>query len=237
LQAIGRGPFILTRGDGYIGVLVDDLISKGVIEPYRIFTARSEFRLSFRADNADTRLSELGAQHGLLSPSRYSHYTSTKRQLDAAEMDFKNLRLSSFAWRQLGCSMATDGKSFSFWDVLRFPDIPPLPVLFKKLKDSHNIDLISHESDILTRTYIAAKYAPFLNLQARDIAILQEDATVPIPPDFSFDACLGLSTEVRERLATTPPSSLAQLKRMEGITPDAILRILFHLRKRKAIFV
>ena len=240
----------LDRSESYIGVLVDDLVTKGVQEPYRIFTARSEYRLTLRADNSDIRLTRKAAGYGLIrDPLRLARLSQTESDIERASNLLKEIKLSSPHWNEIGCTVSLHGKILSLWDILRFPKTSPLSTVLTALRNykkvvseeglpenllSKTLDEISKiEASALDRAVTLAKYDAFLNFQTDQIALYQQDIHLTIPSDFPFYEC-GLSNESLDRIRKRNPACLADLKKMEGITPECVLRILFRLRKIKS---
>lgn len=228
---LSKASLLLDRSEAYIGVLIDDLITKGVQEPYRIFTTRSEYRLSLRPDNADLRLTDKAASAGLVrTASRLGRLRKVKLDLDAGRIALQQFELSRHAWmnRNIGFPLSMDGTYLSAWDLLRFPDADFS--LFFKDSDEIPLTIKGLSPEILGRLLIEGKYAPFVTAQAAEVALYQHDFNVKLPSDFDYSQC-DVSAEVLQKLSLYPPPSLAVLKQMEGITPEAVLRIIHRLRK------
>lgn len=228
LRAAGRDPLVLTRADAFIGVLIDDLITKGVSEPYRIFTSRSEYRLTVRADNADLRLTPLGRQAGLVSDSRARQLQQTQAALEAARAALSAAALSPHQWAARGIPAGDDGVRRTPLEMLGRSGVAagPLVQSIPELAPPGTID-----GPILERVCIEAMYASMLGDQCREISAYRRDSELAIPESLRFSELEFLSAEVRERLERVRPASLATLKRIEGITPDAILRLLQYVRR------
>lgn len=228
--AAGRGmePLQLDRSQAYIGVMIDDLVTRGVTEPYRMFTARAEFRLHLRADNADQRLTALGKALGCVGEERWRHFSAKLDRLEAARSVAEAARLTSSEASRLGFKVTQDGAYRSVLDLLAYPEIgiERLAACFP--------DLADFDAPTLRQVEIDARYAPYLARQAADVAALQRDEAVSIPPGFDFAAVPGLSTEVRGRLETVRPRTLGQAGRIEGVTPAALTLLLLALRRRDA---
>lgn len=227
LKVMGRQELIFQRADSYIGVMIDDLVTRGVSEPYRMFTSRAEFRLSLRADNADQRLTPMGVALGCVGETRKRAFGDKMDRLNAART-----RLTERTWspRELsvaGIKIAQDGARRSAYDLLSFPD-----VAFDTLID---LDQTLAEIDPETRVQSArdALYAKYLERQKRDVEAMKRDEAEAIPGEFDYLALTGLSNELKQKLATIRPATLAQAGRVEGMTPAALTLILAKLRQAR----
>jgi tRNA uridine 5-carboxymethylaminomethyl modification enzyme len=221
-HARGLPPLILDRSDSYLGVMIDDLVLQGVTEPYRMLTARAEFRLRLRADNAETRLSPLAAEIGCLSPVREARLAQRERsRRQVSEMLSRSLTATQM--RDRGAIVALDGARRSAAEWLRFAGV--------------TIEQVAPEGweapDAALAEEMAedARYAPYVDRQHAELAELQRDATIVIPADFAFATVHGLSNEMIERLAAAQPETLAAAGRIRGITPAALTAIMLHLRR------
>ncbi len=225
--ALDRTPLVLRRSDSYIGVMVDDLVARGITEPYRMFTSRAEFRLALRADNADQRLTPLGIAAGLVGPGRAALFEAKQNALNEARRVLEGSLLSPHVLRAAGVTVSEDGSRRSAFQVLAFPDvtIDQLTGLVPALG----------EIDPIIREQIArdALYAQYLDRQTNEIETLHKGETTEIPRDFDYSALSGLSNELRQKLARRAPETMAQAGRIEGMTPAALLLILAHLRKKQ----
>lgn len=225
LEAKGRDPVQFSRTDSYIGVMVDDLTTRGVSEPYRMFTSRAEFRLSLRADNADQRLTPLGLRLGCVGEDRQAVFVDKmerlgrgKEQLDATQYTPRQLSEAGFKVNQ-------DGARRSAFQILSFPDVGFADLL--RLDPSYaEIDPESQEQ--LARD---ALYASYIDRQARDVAMMKRDEAQVIPEDFAYQPIDGLSNELKGKLDRARPENLAQAARIEGMTPAALSLILAKLRQ------
>lgn len=226
-EALGRDPITFSRADSYIGVMIDDLTTRGVTEPYRMFTSRAEFRLSLRADNADQRLTPKGIEIGCVGEIRRAAFEAKRERLVAAR---QRLEVEAYTPRQLaglGLTVNQDGARRSGFQLLSFPDVG----------FDHLITLNSSFADIdaETREQLArdALYANYIDRQQRDVDAMKRDEQHEIPTTFDFVAIDGLSNELKTKLAKSRPANLAQAARIDGMTPAALTLILARLRRDK----
>lgn len=224
--ALGQEPLILDRTGSYIGVMVDDLILHGVTEPYRMLTARAEYRLRLRADNATTRLTGVALEQGLLSSERQDWFLDRMEQR-AAIMEELSAEKSPTELAREGVSVRQDGTKRSLFEWARFPEMEKTIVDLAPL-------LAAADADLRDEILEDAHYAPYLERQSAEIAELQRNETIRIPPVFDYESVGGLSLEMRERLQTARPETLAAASRVGGITPAALAAILVHIRRRPA---
>ncbi|SDW50815.1 tRNA uridine 5-carboxymethylaminomethyl modification enzyme [Allgaiera indica] len=225
LMGQGRGPAIFGRSDSYIGVMVDDLVTRGVTEPYRMFTSRSEYRLSLRADNADQRLTPLGQRLGCVGPGRARAFGEKMEGLAAGKALLQGTSFTPRQMAALGVKINPDGRRRSAFDLLSFPDVG-----FEQLLQADTgLDRIDPEHRVqLARD---ALYAQYIARQSEDVQALRRDESQVIPDGFAYDALPGLSNELRAKLARVRPRTLAQAGRVEGVTPAALTLILAKLRQ------
>ncbi|MBQ0751255.1 MAG: tRNA uridine-5-carboxymethylaminomethyl(34) synthesis enzyme MnmG [Roseovarius sp.] len=225
LEAKGRDPVQFSRTDSYIGVMVDDLTTRGVSEPYRMFTSRAEFRLSLRADNADQRLTPLGLRLGCVGEDRRAVFVDKMERLGRGK---ERLDATQYTPRQLseaGFKVNQDGARRSAFQILSFPDVGFADLL--RLDPSYaEIDPESQEQ--LARD---ALYASYIDRQARDVAMMKRDEAHVIPENFAYQPIDGLSNELKGKLDRARPENLAQAARIEGMTPAALSLILAKLRQ------
>jgi len=246
-RATGALPLLLGRADGYLGVLVDDLVTKGAPEPYRMLTSRAEFRLSLRPDNADLRLRGLGIAAGLLSPARAAAAARRAEAVAAVTAALGGLALSSSAWAARGVHMAQHGGYVSLAQLLARPP-PPLgaplaaalpPLLAAAAAELGEADArvaavrqaIARDASATESAAIAAHYAPYLARQAREVEELRAEEACELPEGLLYAGLPGLSSEDAEALAAARPPSLAAAARVPGVTPAALLALLRHVRK------
>jgi len=225
LASTGRAPFVLSRSDAYIGVMIDDLITRGVSEPYRMFTSRAEFRLSLRADNADQRLTPLGVETGCVTEARRRVFEEKMERLTSARA---LLEAASYTPRDLaaaGITVNQDGTRRNGMQVLAFPEtaLGNLVPLTPALGDI--------APDIAAQLKKDATYANYIARQARDVEMLRRDEGVAIPASFDYAGIEGLSNELKAKLAAARPETLAQAARIDGMTPAALALILVCLRR------
>jgi tRNA uridine 5-carboxymethylaminomethyl modification enzyme len=227
LTASGRRRFTLDRADAYIGVLIDDLTTQGVSEPYRMFTSRAEYRLTLRADNADRRLTPKGEAIGVVGARRRRAFAAKRAALEGAERRLRELRLSPTAARNRGLEVKLDGIVRDGLELLRLPDvtIAALAAIWP--------DLAELRADVVEQLEIEARYAGYLARQESDIATLRAEEAYELPRDLDLDGIAGLSSEIRLRLAEVRPPTLGAAARLPGMTPAA-LTILYRYAHKAA---
>ncbi len=229
LEAQGRDPLLFSRADSYIGVMIDDLITRGVSEPYRMFTSRAEFRLSLRADNADQRLTGLGIELGLVGAIRKSAF---EKKMNALENGKKLLSDRTFTPKEAqtaGIEVNNDGNRRSGFQLLAFPNVQmsDLTALLPNLDD---LDV-----DIQDQLSKDALYSSYIERQNKEVAALKKDEAQIIPKGFVYDDLEGLSNELKLKLSRARPENLAQAARVDGMTPAALTLLLAKLRQRSKL--
>ena len=224
-RAGGLAPAVFDRSEAYIGVMIDDLVTRGVSEPYRMFTSRAEYRLTLRADNADQRLTARGIALGCVGHERAARFGSKQADYDHALGVLRGLTLSPNAAQRHGLTINKDGVRRSGFDILGFPDMT-----FADLRAVWP-DLAVVSEVTAGQLEIDAKYAVYLDRQAADIAAFRRDEGLAIPAEVDFLALPGLSTEIRTRLARVRPATLGQAGRIEGMTPTAMTLLAAHVRQ------
>lgn len=227
LRAGGGDAFTISRADAYMGVMIDDLVTRGVSEPYRMFTSRAEYRLKLRADNADQRLTPLGIDIGCVGAERRQAYERKAEALSRGESLLKSLSTTPSEASKFGLTMTRDGRRRSAFDLMGFPE-----TTFSKLLPLWP-ELSSLSPEIASQLEIDARYAVYLKRQEGDIEALRKDEGIAIPTDFDFASISGLSNEVRQKLEVQRPATIAHASRMDGMTPSALMILLAHVKKAK----
>jgi tRNA uridine 5-carboxymethylaminomethyl modification enzyme len=222
---LGRETVQFSRTSSYIGVMIDDLVTRGVTEPYRMFTSRAEYRLSLRADNADQRLTPVGITHGIVSDRRAEAF---EEKMDRLAQATESLTARNFTPQEVnaaGGSVREDGTRRTAYDLLSIPGIT-----------FDNIVALDPEFDGIdpdTRTQVAkdALYAKYIERQKREVEALKRDEGHAIPPSFDYAILDGLTSELKAKLSAARPETLAQAGRIEGMTPAALTLLLAKLRQ------
>ncbi|MBA5778915.1 tRNA uridine-5-carboxymethylaminomethyl(34) synthesis enzyme MnmG [Stappia sp. F7233] len=227
-HAGGEEGVTFSRSEAYIGVMVDDLVTRGVSEPYRMFTSRAEYRLSLRADNADQRLTPIGIALGCVGPQRADAFEAKQAELAAATDRLKGLIVTPAKAREAALNLSQDGVKRSAFDILSYPDID-----LEKLKAIWPQEIGSLDPKIAEQVAIDALYVVYLRRQAADIEALKRDEELQLPASVDFDAISGLSNELREKLARIRPETVGQASRIEGMTPAALTLLLAHARRKQ----
>ncbi len=214
-----------SRSGSYIGVMIDDLVTRGVTEPYRMFTSRAEYRLSLRADNADQRLTPLGLELGVVGSVRAAAFNAKLAAVEEARAAFESIRVTPTEANRRGLKINADGVRRSAFDLLAYPDIDAETVaaLWPELGRFPRSVLSQIESD--------AKYAVYLDRQQTDIDAVRRDEAVALTPELDFMALAGLSNELKQRLDKVRPATLGQAGRIEGMTPAALAILLTAVRR------
>ena len=223
----GQEPVIFDRAEAYIGVLIDDLVTRGVTEPYRMFTSRAEYRLALRADNADQRLTEKGIAAGCVGSHRADVFHVKHSALQKTRDQLNALTLSPAKAAQAGWAVNQDGRVRTAWEYLSYKDIN-LAALSAVWPELANLD-----DEIATQIEIEALYSSYLERQAEDVAALRRDEDLTIPMDLDYSKVGGLSNEVRQKLEAVRPTTLGQAGRIEGVTPGALTALLGFVKRRK----
>jgi tRNA uridine 5-carboxymethylaminomethyl modification enzyme len=225
-RAVAGAPEVsFARDEAYLGVLVDDLVTRGVTEPYRMFTSRAEFRLLLRADNADLRLTDKGLRLGLVGASRAEAFGGKRAALEAARTEAEGYSLTPAEGQRHGLALRDDGRRKSFQQLLAHPEIgfDRLAALWPGLR--------AWRADVREQFEVDAAYAGYLDRQEADVAAFRREEELRLDPDLDYARVGGLSTECRERLTRVRPASLGQAARIEGVTPGALTALLSHVRR------
>ena len=224
-KAAGGEPVHFSRTSSYIGVMIDDLVTRGVSEPYRMFTSRAEYRLSLRADNADQRLTPIGLAAGCVGGVRELAFIAKLREIDSARERLRALNITPNEASAHGIRLNQDGIRRSGWDLLSYPEyeFETLAGLWPELQ--------RFEPAIGAQLKIEAAYSVYLDRQSTDIAAVEREESLAIPEEFDYQALSGLSHELVQRLEKVRPASLGQAGRLEGMTPAAVTLILTHLKR------
>ena len=224
----GADLLVLDRASAYIGVLIDDLVTKGVSEPYRMFTSRAEYRLTLRADNADQRLTLIGERAGIVGAERAAAFADKRGRLEEARGRMRALSLTPNEARRHGIAIRLDGTRRSALDLLSLPS-----VAFETLRGIWP-ELEGVTADVVAQLDIDAQYAGYLDRQDADILAFRRDEALNLPSDLDYGALHGLSTEVAQKLEAIRPATLGQAARIDGVTPAALTLVLAHVRNRAA---
>ena len=217
--------FVIDRSEAYIGVMIDDLITKGVDEPYRMFTSRSEYRLFLRSDNADMRLTEKGYNIGCVSSLRYAVFKDKKQQVDDFRQQSNNLFILPTELEQYGINIKKDGIKRSCFNVMSYNDVSHETIL----KIWPELSEIPYE--VYEQIEIEAKYSGYIKRQLADIEIFKKDENLKIREDIDYNLIGGLSREMTTKLSSVRPSTIGEASRIPGVTPAAITALLGYIKK------
>jgi len=225
LKAQGRDPYIFSRSESYIGVMVDDLITRGVTEPYRMFTSRAEFRLTLRADNADQRLTPVAVALGCVSPMRAAQFSDKSELIARGRQALEAKTFTPNAISGLGIKISQDGVRRSAFSLLSFPDAS------LDLIAAHCPEFAALDQDIKVQIWSDALYAQYSQRQLDDVNALKRDESHVIPSFFDYHDLPGLSSELKAKLIKVRPQNLMQAGKIEGMTPAALTLILSRLKR------
>lgn len=226
-KASGAGPVTVSRTEAYIGVMIDDLIHRGVTEPYRMFTSRAEFRLSLRADNADARLTPLAIELGIVSAERRARFEKARKALEAARTLARSIELTPREAARHGLAINQDGVRRSAYDLLSYAEVD---VDWLSKLDPAFAQIGRKTAEALE---IEAKYAVYMERQKADVARIQTEEARLIPFDLNFGTLPGLSNELKQKMGLRKPRSIAEAQRIEGMTPAALAIIIAHIRNHE----
>ena len=224
--ANGDAAIVLDRASAYIGVLIDDLVTRGVSEPYRMFTSRAEYRLSLRADNADQRLTKLGIEAGCVGMARATAFAAKMAELESLRSRMAGLTLTPNEAQKHGIAIRQDGVRRNALEFLALPGVD-----FEALQGIWP-ELAQAKRGIRAQLEIDAQYAGYLGRQEADILAFRRDEALALPADLDYGAIVGLSNEIRQKLAAIRPATLGQAARIDGVTPAALTLVLATLRSR-----
>jgi tRNA uridine 5-carboxymethylaminomethyl modification enzyme len=225
-RAGGSAPILFDRAEGYLGVMVDDLVTRGVTEPYRMFTSRAEYRLTLRADNADQRLTGKGIAIGCVGPARALAHRAKMTALEAARVMARDLTVTPNEAARHGLALRKDGQRRSAFELLSYPDvgINDIARIWPRFGDLAPRIAEQLETD--------AKYEVYLGRQAADVESYRRDESLVLPEDLDYAALPGLSNEVRHKLQAHRPRTIGQAGRLDGITPAALTLLVAHLHRQ-----
>ena len=226
-RAGGGAPITFDRSESYLGVMIDDLVTHGVSEPYRIFTSRAEYRLSLRADNADERLTDHGLAWGCVGSKRAALHRDKSAKLVESRTKMQNLSATPNVLQSRGLHVNADGIRRSAWELAAQPEMP-LSVLARIWPELAAID-----PRLIARLEADAKYAVYLDRQAEDVARFRRGETTAIPDELDYAGISGLSNEMKQKFLASRPATLGQAGRIEGVTPAAIALVAAHARRAR----
>ncbi len=229
LSVFERDPIQFTRADSYIGVMIDDLTTRGVAEPYRMFTSRAEFRLSLRADNADQRLTPIGMELGCVGEARVKSFSEKIEKLTEVKSRLSERTYTPKEMRSVGINVNQDGNRRDGMAILAFPDVS-FSDLLPLIPELGNVD-----PEIRQQVERDALYANYIARQKRDVEAMKRDESYEIPLDFDYFALDGLSSEMKQKLSNARPENVAQASRVEGVTPVALTLVLAKLRREQKV--
>lgn len=227
LFSLERSQIVLDRSSSYIGVMIDDIVLRGTSEPYRVFTSRSEYRLSLRADNADLRLTPIGKKYGLVGKERFNYFQKKMSEIEQAKFIFQSSSITSSQLLKLGYNVSQNGEIYSAYDLLGHPIFSEEDV-FEIFPSSREVP-----RKILEMIKIESKYSSYLDRQAQDMNIFKQEESLKIPRDFDFSKIPSLSSEVVEKLSKFSPPTIRAARDIQGVTPAAITAIIIFLKNRK----
>jgi tRNA uridine 5-carboxymethylaminomethyl modification enzyme len=224
-RAGGGDGIVFDRAEAYLGVMIDDLVTRGVTEPYRMFTSRAEYRLTLRADNADQRLTRRGIEIGCVGGERGKQFLNKIGALDAARAWARSVTVTPNEANRFGLVLNQDGQRRSAWQLLSYPqiDVPTLARIWPEAASIAPAIAVQLETD--------AKYAVYVARQAEDVERFRRDEALPLPDALDYASIPGLSMELRQKLAAVRPRTIGQADRVEGMTPAALALVALHARR------
>ena len=224
LASSGSGAFHIDRTEGYVGVMIDDLVTRGTSEPYRMFTSRAEYRLQLRADNADQRLTSRGESIGCIGRARRQAFADKATQLANGRSTLQSITMSTSAWSKVGVDVKQDGTYRTAYEILALPGMT-IPRLRRACTGLDVSETISDQLEI------EARYAPYVDRQNADVEAYRRDEALTIPTDMAYDEIGALSTEMREKLALHRPATIGAAGRIPGVTPAVLTAVMVHLKR------
>ena len=225
-RAGGQGAIVFDRAEAYLGVMIDDLVTRGVAEPYRMFTSRAEYRLTLRADNADQRLTQRGIDLGCVSAERGKQFVNKATALESARNWARSVSITPTEANRFGLVLNLDGQRRTAYQLLSYPHLG--------IADIARIwpELDAIEPKIAEQLEIDAKYAVYLERQAEDVARFRRDEALNLPDGIDYESIPGLSAELRQKLGAARPRTVGQADRIDGMTPAALALVAMHARRR-----
>ena len=227
LSCQGREPFVLDRSEAYIGVMVDDLVTKGVAEPYRMFTSRAEYRLTLRADNADIRLSPMAIKLGCLGKERTKNFNDKQDRINRVKIALSEVNLTPNQAKKHDISISMDGVKRNGIELMGYKGVN-----YQKLREIFE-DLPESSEDVINQIKIDNHYKGYYSKQDADIRKFKKDEDLKIPENIDYDKISGLTAEVKKKLILVKPETFGQALRIEGMTPSAINLLLAHTKRYK----
>ena len=227
LSCQGREPFVLDRSEAYIGVMVDDLVTKGVAEPYRMFTSRAEYRLTLRADNADIRLSPMAIKLGCLGKERIKNFNDKQDSINKVKIALSWVNLTPNQAKKHDISISMDGVKRNGIELMGYKGVN-----YQKLREIFE-DLPESSEDVINQIKIDNHYKGYYSKQDADIRKFKKDEDLKIPENIDYDKISGLTAEVKKKLILVKPETFGQALRIEGMTPSAINLLLAHTKRYK----
>jgi tRNA uridine 5-carboxymethylaminomethyl modification enzyme len=227
LSCQGREPFVLDRSEAYIGVMVDDLVTKGVAEPYRMFTSRAEYRLTLRADNADIRLSPMAIKLGCLGKERIKNFNDKQDSINKVKIALSWVNLTPNQAKKHDISISMDGVKRNGIELMGYKGVN-----YEKLREIFE-DLPESSEDVINQIKIDNHYKGYYSKQDADIRKFKKDEDLKIPENIDYDKISGLTAEVKKKLILVKPETFGQALRIEGMTPSAINLLLAHTKRYK----
>jgi tRNA uridine 5-carboxymethylaminomethyl modification enzyme len=229
LQAQQREPWWPRRDEAYLGVLVDDLVTQGTLEPYRMFTSRAEYRLLLREDNADLRLTPIGRELGLVDDTRFNAFTAKRESLESESARLRALTLHPSAEQARHFDEHDEkppSREFKAWDLLRRPGMT-----YARLLSLPGSGTPVTDPAVAEQVEVQARYSGYIDRQQAEIDRQRRNDTLTVPEHIDYDALTGLSSEVRQKLARIRPSTIGQAARIPGVTPAAVSILLVHIKR------